>query len=83
MNDIEDALQRLDKLEQGELRTVIAQVAKEASALNGGACLLHPTLKLTLTIFGSGLKRIEAVMTAHDCSYFRGTIAYKSSPSFL
>ena len=31
--DIEDALQRLDKLEQGELRTVTAQVLKTTSDL--------------------------------------------------
>jgi hypothetical protein len=31
--DIEDALQRLDKLEQGELRTVAAQVLKTTSNL--------------------------------------------------
>ena len=37
MNDIEDALQRLDKLEQGELCTVIAQVANDSSALKDGA----------------------------------------------
>ena len=35
-NDIEDALQRLDKLEQGELRTVTAQVLKTTSDLKGG-----------------------------------------------
>jgi hypothetical protein len=38
MNDIEDALQRLDKLEQGELRTVIAQVARDTSGLKDGVC---------------------------------------------
>ena len=32
-SDIEDALQRLDKLEQGELRTVAAQVLKTTSDL--------------------------------------------------
>ena len=31
--DIEDALQRLDKLEQGELRTVTAQVLKTTGDL--------------------------------------------------
>ena len=36
-NDIEDALQRLDKLEQGELRTVTAQVLKTTSDLKGVA----------------------------------------------
>ena len=35
--DIEDALQRLDKLEQGELRTVTAQVLKTTSDLRGVA----------------------------------------------
>ncbi|KAH9169162.1 hypothetical protein EDB89DRAFT_1908815 [Lactarius sanguifluus] len=34
--DIEDALQKLDKLEQGELRTVIAQVLKATSDIKGG-----------------------------------------------
>ena len=33
--DIEDALQRLEKLEQGELRTVTAQVLKTTSDLKG------------------------------------------------
>ncbi|KAH9059129.1 hypothetical protein EDB87DRAFT_806173 [Lactarius vividus] len=33
MNDIEDALQRLRKLEQGELLTVIAQVSKDTNGL--------------------------------------------------
>ena len=51
MNDIEDALQTLDKLEQGELRTVIAQVARDNSALNAGAYLLHTKIGLILTIF--------------------------------
>jgi hypothetical protein len=32
-NDIEDALRRLDKLEQGELRTVTVQVLKTTSDL--------------------------------------------------
>ena len=32
-NDIEDALRRLDQLEQGELRTVAAQVLKTTSDL--------------------------------------------------
>jgi ribosomal protein S21 len=36
-NDIEDALRRLDKLEQGELRTVTAQVLKTTSDLKDGA----------------------------------------------
>jgi hypothetical protein len=36
-NDIEDALQRLDKLEQGELRTVTAQVLKTTSDLKDGS----------------------------------------------
>ena len=35
--DIEDALQRLDKLEQGELRTVAAQVLKTTIDLKSGA----------------------------------------------
>ncbi|KAH9017153.1 hypothetical protein EDB84DRAFT_1508365 [Lactarius hengduanensis] len=34
--DVEDALQKLDKLEQGELRTVIAQVLKATSDIKGG-----------------------------------------------
>ncbi|KAH9015126.1 ankyrin repeat-containing domain protein [Lactarius deliciosus] len=34
--DIEDALQKLDKLEQGELRTVIAQVLKATSDIKDG-----------------------------------------------
>ena len=42
MKGIEDALQRLDKLEQGELCTVIAQVARDTSGLKDGACLFHP-----------------------------------------
>ena len=32
-NDIEDALRRMDQLEQGELRTVAAQVLKTTSDL--------------------------------------------------
>ncbi|KAF8264697.1 hypothetical protein EI94DRAFT_436910 [Lactarius quietus] len=35
--DIEDALQRLDKLEQGELRTVAAQVLKATGDVKDGA----------------------------------------------
>ena len=38
MNDMEDALQRLDRLEQDELRTVIAQVARDTSGLKDGTC---------------------------------------------
>ena len=34
--DIEDALQRLDKLEQGALRTVTAQVLKATSDIKDG-----------------------------------------------
>ncbi|KAN0141638.1 hypothetical protein V8E53_000100, partial [Lactarius tabidus] len=34
-NDIEDALQKLDKLEQGELRSVTAQILKTTSDLRG------------------------------------------------
>ena len=51
MNDIEDALLRLDKLEQGELRTVIAQVARDTSGLKDGACLFRPATQLILTVF--------------------------------
>ncbi|KAH8982512.1 hypothetical protein EDB92DRAFT_2106613 [Lactarius akahatsu] len=36
MNDIEDALQRLRKLEQGELLTVIAQVSRDTCGLKDG-----------------------------------------------
>jgi hypothetical protein len=36
-NDIEDALQKLDKLEQGELRSVTAQILKTTSELRGVA----------------------------------------------
>ena len=36
MNDIGDALQRLDKLEQGELLTVIAQVSTDTRGLKDG-----------------------------------------------
>jgi hypothetical protein len=39
-NDIEDALQRLDKLEQGELRAVTAQVLKTTGDLKDVACSL-------------------------------------------
>jgi hypothetical protein len=34
-NDIEDTLQKLDKLEQGELRSVTAQVLKTTTNLKG------------------------------------------------
>ncbi|KAH9172266.1 hypothetical protein EDB89DRAFT_2069913 [Lactarius sanguifluus] len=37
MNDIEDALQRLRKLEQGELLTVITQVSRDTSGLKDDA----------------------------------------------
>ena len=36
MNDIGDALQMFDKLEQGELLTVIAQVAADTRGLKDG-----------------------------------------------
>ena len=36
MNDTGDALQMFDKLEQGELLTVIAQVAADTRVLKGG-----------------------------------------------
>ncbi|KAH8987686.1 hypothetical protein EDB86DRAFT_2832196 [Lactarius hatsudake] len=36
MNGIEDALQRFDKLEQGELLTVVAQVSRDTSGLKDG-----------------------------------------------
>ena len=51
MNDIEDALQRLDKLEQGELRTVIAQVARDTSGLKDSKCRVYPSTHLILTIY--------------------------------
>ena len=54
VNDIEDALQRLDKLEQGELRTVIAQVASDSSTFKDGKSLLHSTPRLILNIFDQG-----------------------------
>ena len=41
MNDIEDALQRLRKLEQGEIVTVIAQVSRDIS----GVQLFHLTTR--------------------------------------
>ena len=50
MNDVEDALQRLDKLEQGELRTVIAQVARDTSGLKDGACPFSLVTPFMLTI---------------------------------
>jgi hypothetical protein len=50
MNDIEDALQRLDKLEQGELRTVIAQVARDASGLKDSECCVYSFTQHILTI---------------------------------
>ena len=40
-NDIGDALQKLDKLEQGELRTVAAQVLKTAFDIKDGAWLVR------------------------------------------
>ena len=51
MNEIEDALLRLDILEQGELRAVVAQMARDTSGLKDGACLFHPAPQLILTIF--------------------------------
>jgi TATA-binding protein-associated factor Taf7 len=36
-NEIEDALQKLDKLEQGELRSATAQVLKTTSNIKDGA----------------------------------------------
>jgi hypothetical protein len=36
MNDIEDALQRLRQLEQGELLTVVAQTLRETIGLQDG-----------------------------------------------
>ena len=50
MNVVEDALQRLDKLEQGELRTVIAQVAVDTSGLKDGSWLFHPHTPLIPTL---------------------------------
>jgi hypothetical protein len=50
MNDIEDALLRLDKLEQGELRMASAQAARNTSGLKEGAYLFHPATQLILTI---------------------------------
>jgi hypothetical protein len=39
--DIEDALQKLDKLEQGELRVVAAQVLKVTGDIKDGTSLDH------------------------------------------
>ena len=68
MNDIEDALLRLDKLEQGELRVVIAQVARDTSGLKDGACLFHSATQLIPTIL-SGIEAIAQQIVARDCWY--------------
>ena len=39
--DIEDALQKMNKLEQGELRSVAAQVLKVTNDIKDGAYLIH------------------------------------------
>ncbi|KAH9038753.1 hypothetical protein EDB85DRAFT_1931959 [Lactarius pseudohatsudake] len=53
INDIEDALQRLEKLEQGELRTVIAQVVKETSGLKDGVKRIEGIAQQIVTNVGA------------------------------
>ncbi|KAF8264690.1 hypothetical protein EI94DRAFT_1703026 [Lactarius quietus] len=71
-NDIEDAMQRLDKLERVELRTVTARVLKTtcdlkdiASGLKGAASDLKDDAKETKVI----VQQIANDMNTRDCSY--------------
>ncbi|KAF8260191.1 hypothetical protein EI94DRAFT_1706487 [Lactarius quietus] len=70
--DIDGALQRLDKLEQGELRTVTAQVLKTTSDIKGvtsdlrdAASELKDDAKETKVM----VQQFVSEMSAHECSY--------------
>ncbi|KAF8261185.1 hypothetical protein EI94DRAFT_1810667 [Lactarius quietus] len=69
--DIDGALQRLDKLEQGELRTVTAQVLKTTSDIKGvtsdlrdAASELKDDAKETKVM----VQQFVSEMSAHECS---------------
>ena len=68
--DIEDALQKLDKLEQGELRTVTAQVLNATCDIKDGTWPIHLDEQVILNIVLLGVKRIEVIAGVRDCSYF-------------
>ncbi|KAN0127782.1 hypothetical protein V8E53_014395, partial [Lactarius tabidus] len=61
-NDIEDSLQKLDKLEQGELRSVTAQIFKTTSELRGVADDLKDDAKETKVI----VQQIAIEMNSRD-----------------
>jgi hypothetical protein len=48
--DIEDALQKLDKLEQGELRAVAAQVLKATGDIKDGTLTAHLVTRAMLIV---------------------------------
>jgi hypothetical protein len=79
-NDIEDALQKLDKLEQGELRTVTAQVLKTTTrgvaviSRMGAARSSHRSSILTLFELDAKetkviVQQIASEINSRDCSY--------------
>ena len=83
--DIEDALQKLDKLEQGELRTVTAQVLNTTCDIKDGALPIHLVGQVILNTVRLGVKRIEVTAGARDCSYFHDPhrkSLYQRSPSW-
>ncbi|KAF8259276.1 hypothetical protein EI94DRAFT_1707230 [Lactarius quietus] len=82
-NDVEDALQRLEKLEQGELRTVNAEVFKTTSDIKDVATGLKETtsdikdvatgLKATtsdIKDYAEGTsKMVKQIVSSHKCSH--------------
>ncbi|KAH8980209.1 hypothetical protein EDB86DRAFT_3248075 [Lactarius hatsudake] len=64
-NDIEDALLKLDKLEQGELRMVTVQVLKNTSNIKDATSELKDDAKEAKVM----LKQIFSNVSSHECSY--------------
>jgi hypothetical protein len=59
----------LDKLEQGELRTVAAQVLKATDDIKDGASLDHFLPRARLIMVRSGMKRMEAVALQFETEF--------------
>ena len=74
-NDIEDALRKLDKLEQGELRSVAAQMFKTTCGIKGGTRLIRLAAQFILNCFGldagetkAMVRQIVSKISSRDCS---------------
>ncbi|KAF8260186.1 hypothetical protein EI94DRAFT_1706485 [Lactarius quietus] len=68
-NDVEDALQRLEKLEQGELRTVNAEVFKTTSDIKDVATGLKATTSDIKDYAEGTSKMVKQIVSSHKCSH--------------